>query len=503
MFKTKLFAGICAGASVVTAAATALTLIISGPSGEKSLHQYSANEQVEISLERAFNSVSTSSDQITEFVNVITSNKTAANVGFTINSADGYEELTGVGGEIEVQLDTESMSAALLFNAALDSVTIVDGTVYVDRNEFLAVAPALYDGIIKANLDNLEEDLTNSFFGQYLLDSMDVDFDELSQAFELVLSDYEKYAPNFQFDSDKFYAGLNETLTKSYNNVLASMELEDLGNQPLNGGSYQCYTVTISIEDLSLILKDAIIYTLNSPEIQSLADQLIEYLSETADIPASDLYMMSGEMLAQYPELVNLYWGQIIGSVEETLGENISFKMYIADTVELAGLQLNMYVDGDTFSFDEKNANTNEYMTITYDLTGGKNLGDYIEFDLTAVAEGSTMNMNYTSKFEPNGDFTMALKAEADDDGSFAMTAEGNYVQDGQFFNLEVDSLKLIEDDVTLYDFGFKCGFKPIDSVTKPTGSPVYDVWEMDEYDFQGLITNIELHLQELAEFFE
>ena len=93
MFKTKLFAGICAGASVITAAATALTLSISGPAETKALHQYSPNEQVVMSLEGAFNSMSTTADEITQFVNVISSNKTAANLGFTINYAEGYEEL--------------------------------------------------------------------------------------------------------------------------------------------------------------------------------------------------------------------------------------------------------------------------------------------------------------------------------------------------------------------------------------------------------------------------
>ena len=500
MFKTKLFAGICAGASVITAAATALTLSISGPAETKALHQYSPNEQVVMSLEGAFNSMSTTADEITQFVNVISSNKTAANLGFTVNYADGYEELTGVGGEVEFQLDTEAEAAAIILSAALGNVEVIDGTIYIDKNELIASAPAIFDGIITVGLDNLEADLQNSYMGQYLLESMDIDMDELKQALEMAVTDYETYMPQFDFDSEKFCAGLNETLTKSYNNVMASMELEDLGKEDLNGGSYQCYDAKVSVEQLSYILKNAIVYCMESPEFQSLVDQFIEYYVETTGESIPELEMISGETLGQYASLVDVYWGQIVTSVEEVLGENIAFKIYIADTVELAGLQINIYQLNDKISFDDADAaNALEQMTITYDITGGKHLGDYTELDYKITSVNDYANINFTLKNETNGDFDMSftLKTPVDD---AAITAKGNYVVDGEFFNLDIESLKLIEGGTTLFDFGFKCSFTPIDSITKPTGAPVYDLWEMDEADLNGLLLNVYEKLQELSD---
>lgn len=499
MFKTKLFAGICAGASVITAAVTALTLAISGPAETKAIHQYSPNEQVQMSLESAFNSMSNTTDELTQFVNVISTNKTAANLGFTINYAEGYDELTGVGGEVEFQLDTEAEAAAIILSAALGNVDVIDGTIYIDKNELIASAPAIFDGIITAKLDNLEEDLQNSYMGQYLLESMDIDIDEFKLALEMAMNDYETYMPQFEFDSEKFYAGLNKTLTESYNTTMSSMELEDLGKEDLNGGSYQCYNVKISVTQLSYILKDAIIYCMESPEFQSLVDQFIEYYVETTGESIPELEMISGESLGQYVSLVDLYWGQLVTELENTIGKDIAFKIYIADTVELAGLEINMYQLDDKISFDDADAaNSSEQISITYDITGGKHLGDYTELTFKGTSDTDYVDINYTLKNEPNGDFDMSLTLKTPVDDA-AITANGNYVVDGEFFNLDVESVKLIEDGTTLYDFGFKCGFKPIDSITKPTGAPVYDLWEMDEADLNGFLLNVYEKLQELS----
>ena len=76
---------------------------------------------------------------------------------------------------------------------------------------------------------------------------------------------------------------------------------------------------------------------------------------------------------------------------------------------------------------------------------------------------------------------------------------DGNYVKDGDFFSLVVDSIKLIEGNETIADFGFTISFKPIDAVTKPSETPVYDLWEMDESDLMDLITNIGEKLEELG----
>lgn len=498
MFKTKLFAGICVGASVITAAATALTLYLSGPSDVKTIHQYSPNEQVEMSLEGAFNSMSNTATELTQFVNVITSNKTSTNIGFTINHADGYEELSGVGGELELQLDTDAKAAAVILNATLGSVDVIDGTIYIDRNELIAAVPVLYDGIIKVGLDNLAYDLENSFIGSYILKNVDIE--ELEQAFELVLTNYETYAPQFDFDSDKFYAGLSDTLTKSYNKALDSMELEDLGSEKLNGGSYQCYNAKISVKELSNILKDAVVYCMESPEFQSLVDQSIEYYVEITGESIPELEMFSGSTLGQFAGLLDANWSQIISRVEDAIGQDISFNIYISDTVELAGIEINMYENNGKITFNKEEAsNTKESITISCDFTGGKNIGDYTELVLSLNIENDPSKISFISKTEENGDFDITFSLIAPEE-TYVISAEGNYVEDGDFFNLDIDSIKMIEDDKTLYDFGFSCGFKPIDAITKPSASPVYDIWEMDEYDFAGLIYNIQAKLESLSD---
>ena len=501
MSKTKLFAGICAGAAVIAAAGTALTLFLSGSpdSKEKPIHQYSPNEQVVMSFESAFNSMSASADEFSAFVTELSNSKTAANIGFTINSADGHEDLAGTGGEIEFQFDSEAEAAAIILNATIQSTTIIDGTVYVDKNELIAAFPTLYDGIVKMGLDNLEQDIQNSFMGQALLESMDMDVNELVKALEFSAENMDAYAPNIEFDSETFCAGLSDTLTQSYQNAMASMTLEDLGKQTLNGGSYQCYNATITIDELSYIARDAVKYCLQSPEFQSLVDQVLEYYVESTGTTSPELAMISGATLGQYAALVDVYWGQLLSGIKQTTDENVKFTIYISDDVELAGLQFNVYNEGNKLYFDnDLTTDASDYITISYDCTGGKNLGDYTEISFKGYADSDYVYINYTSKNETNGDFDIELSFDTPAD-NFAITASGNFVADGEFFNLDVTSLKFIEDDKTIADIGFKCGFKPIDSITKPTGTPVYDIWTMDELGLEEFFNNIDSNLEELV----
>ena len=68
MFKTKLFATICAVTSAVTVATTALTLSIAGPSGLQTIHSLSANDAVATGISNVFSSASNGSESITEFI---------------------------------------------------------------------------------------------------------------------------------------------------------------------------------------------------------------------------------------------------------------------------------------------------------------------------------------------------------------------------------------------------------------------------------------------------
>ena len=192
-----------------------------------------------------------------------------------------------------------------------------------------------------------------------------------------------------------------------------------------------------------------------------------------------------------------------VDTIDGILGENIELTVYITDTVELAGFAMDIYVLGDTLSYNDANAaDADLTMNLMCDYTGGKHIGDYTDISMTLKDEYDTVNIAYVQKYETNGDFDVDFTFESDDD-SIAITADGNYVVDGDFFSFVIDSIKFIENDTVIGDFGLSFSFKPIDAVTKPSGEPVYDIWEMDEDDFGELIMEIGEKLEEFVEMFE
>ena len=501
MFKTKLFATICAAASTVTVAATALTLAIAGPAGVQSVHTLSANDQIASSIEGIFKSASDSADGVTEFIETVISNKTATNIGFKINSFDAVEDLSflnGFGGSLELQLDTESEAAALLLETTLGSVAGPGGTIYVDKNEVLAAAPAIFDGMIKIGLDNLEEDLNNSYIGQMI--SEEIDFDELAEAYETFMSEYAANIPQFDFDSEKFMDGLTDTINNSFDNVMENMKADDLGKQKLNGGSYQAYRAQIPVRELSYIVRDAITYSLNSSEFQSLVVQFDDYLQETT----GETLGITATDMKDSATMIDAFWSTVVTELENVLGKNIELTIYITDTVELAGLDLQIFMVDNQLKYSSNyKAQSDMGIQLKCDFTGGENIGDYTDVELVA-SEGDRDEaiLGYTKKSEPNGDFSIVFDAKADGE-EFSLTLDGNYVVDGKYFSLVVDSIKFINYGETLFDLGFSIGFKPIDAISKPSGTPVYDVWEMDEEDFMELFEAMEEQLEDISDIFE
>ena len=496
MFKTKLFASICAAASAVTVAATALTLSIAGPSGVQSIHTLSANDAIASSIAGVFRSASDTADEVTNFVDTITSNKTATNIGFTINSIEGYEELSGLGGSLELQLDTENEAAAIILEATLGSVEVIDGTIYVDKNEIIAAAPALFEGVLQASLTNLEEDLTNSPIGQYILG--DTDIEEIKETFALFMEEYETYAPQFDFNSERFMEGLTDTVNKAFDEAMENMVADDLGKLKLNGGSYQCYNAKLPVKELSYILRDAIVYCLESEDFQDLVDQYVEYIAEIYGEDVSSLGF-SGSMLGQYSSTVKSYWGMIASGIEEVFGKYIEMTIYLTDTVELAGFAMDICLIGDSITYDKADAEyADASMSIMADYTGGKNIGDYTDVTLVATQGNESAVFEYVQKYETNGDFDIDLTISGLGE-SFVFEADGNYVVDGEFFNLIVDSFKYTENGSSVFDIGFSIGFKPIDAIAKPSGTPVYNIWEMEEADFEELLNEIEEKIEDLV----
>lgn len=500
MFKTKLFATICAVASAVTVATTALTLSIAGPSGLQTIHSLSANDAVATGIANVFSSAADGSEGITEFIDVLTSTKTAATLGFTINSISGSDEFNGMGGQLELQMDSEAKAAALLLEAKLGELGLFNSTLYVDQSEIIASIPFLFDGIISVGLDNILEDMENSYIGSALLENADIDIDELKETYDMIMNEYATMAPDIDFDTEKFTEELKEVISEAFDKAMAEMDTKDLGMVKLNGGSYQGYDAKIPVKELSFIVKDAIKYILDSKDVQNLVDDIIAYAEETSGQELVSENEFSGSMLGDVSSLVDVYWGTIVTEFETVLGENIQFTIYLTETVEIAGFEFDAYVISDRLSYNKADADLAEAATvIKADYTGGKNIGDYTDVTVEIFENNESEGLfEYVAKHETNGDFDISINF-GDTTETFAITANGNYVKDGDFFSLVVDSIKFMQDDNTVFDFGLTLGFKPIDSITKPSETPVYDLWEMDESDFEDLLENIYEKLEELG----
>ena len=122
------------------------------------------------------------------------------------------------------------------------------------------------------------------------------------------------------------------------------------------------------------------------------------------------------------------------------------------------------------------------------DLTGGKDIGDYADYTFAYIPESErdSLEIKYSQHLEENGDF--AIYVAVDEVNSLAeISAEGSYTDNDPFFTCNIDSLKVMENGSTLFDVGFKLSFQPIDNVEKPSGSPEYNIWEMNEDDFEAL----------------
>lgn len=504
MFKTKLFASICAAASAVTVAATTATLFIAGPAGLDTIHDKSPNEAVASTIEGLFSSASSSASNITNIINTIATNKTATNIGFTINHIEGYDELDGYSGEMELQVDPDSKAASLILDLAIDSLEVEGATVYIDKEEILASIPSLFDGVFRLGLDNLDYDLNYSTIGEYL-DLSYSDIEEITGVYEIITDAYSASLPQFDFDSEKFMEGLKDTMSDSFDEAMKNMEVEDLGKKELNGGKYPAYEAQIPVEDLSGMIKDAAIYCVKSPEFQDLFDQAIDYAEDISGTDISDYIGVSGADLGQLVNVIDSYWDMVDEALIEVIGEDIEMTFYISETLELAGLSIDAYILDDGISFDDGDKKDAEMtFSLMCDYTGGKNIGDYSEINVD-MKDGDSdeyISFDYSNKTESNGDFDLLFAFDMTNEDSFKLTANGNHVSNGNNFSLDVDSLKFYENDDLMFDVGFKLGFNTIDSITKPSGSTVYDLFDMDEYDFMELYFDLEDVIGELSDLF-
>lgn len=508
MFKTKLFAAICTGTSFVVAATTALTLAVSGPRNTQSLHMLSDNNAVAYGFTNLLSETASGFNTISNIVDTVSEQKASIAGSFTINSIEDFEELSGMGAGFEINFDADNNAFSLIGTASYGSMDVLKATLYMDKDELIAEVPSLFKGIITAPLDNLAEDFSNSYFGE-LAAKEGFDFgefqDELNAAVESAMNEM----PQFDFDYEEFYDGLMDTINDSYFKATDNMTVTDLGKKPLQSGDkYQCYRAELPVADLSYIAKDALMYILKSDEFGAFMDQVMEYM-ETSSYNDLDSYGSSlsySSQLQSVAPMIEMYWGQVVTELESVFGKNIVFTIYLDNSVNTAGFEfyVSLMEDG-TVSYEESDIETSVVSFVfEADLTGGKNIGDYADYTFAYMPESErdSFEIKFSKHMEENGDF--AIYASMDEVYYLAeISAEGSYTDNDPFFTCNIDSLKVMEDGNTLFDVGFKLSFQPIDKVEKPSGSPEYNVWEMDEDDFEALGEEILDALKEINSLIE
>lgn len=503
MLKKKLLAVVGGSMSVVVAAATAFMLSVSGPRNVLSLHSLSANEAVAQGITNLFSSASSSADTMKEIVDTISTDKAALSVGFNINELQDSPELAGIGGNIVISCDGENNHYSIDLGASYGSVELFNALVYMNDTELRASIPALIDGVLVAPYENLEENLKNSYIGS-ILEAQGFDYDDYVAKLDeymAMLNDSAAQLPDVDFDVDKFVDGLSDAMNAAYQDATNNMSVTDNGKQPLAGGSYQSYTAKISVSDLSDIIKEAILFALNDEDFLSYIEELSTYMNDTAsdyeddysDI-MSDYELDLATQLKSVTAMIDSYWGMVVSELEAVFGKNIEFTIYLTDTVETAGFEFYVSPNADGSLNYTKAAATaaEEAFSLKADFTGGAQIGDYTNVTLSSLEHNTPVGgMELTFETEKNGDFNFDFSVTNDNNTIGYIHADGSYTQNGQFFDLSVDSFKLVDEDTTIFDLGFSLAFKEIDGVEKPTASTEYNIWEMTEDDFIGLFEDI------------
>lgn len=507
MIKTKLFAIICSVSSVVVAATTALTLAVSGPRNTQSLHMLSDNEAVSYGITNLVDSASSGIDTVSTFVDTIATSKTSLSGSFTINSIEGLEELSGLGVGLQADVDGENGAMALLLNASLGSVEIIDGTLYIDTEQIIAEIPALLEGIITVPIDDLESDMSNSYLGQMILNSPE--FQEMVEEYNTFMEDYsslmasQNTLSDFEFDYEAFDERVSNTINESFNTAMDAAEVTNLGKIKLNGGSYQGYRAELPVQELTYILRDFVVCIATDEEFLDYMDNMYKYICEQSNGELE----YSSDMITQLSasaSMLKSMWGTLVYEIEQVIGKTIAFDMYLTDSVELAGFDFYVAVmDSGRISFDSNDdAYAVSSFRLTSDFTGGAKIGDYIDLKATYGDSTEKDNLSFVLKHETNGDFTLNLSEDTAYE-SVVIAADGSYTTDGSYFDCTVDSLSFSVDEETYFDIGFSLAFQPIDAVTKPSSTPEYNVWEMSEDDFETLANELSSAIEALEDLFQ
>lgn len=510
MLKKKMLAVVGGSMSVIVAAATALTLAVSGPRQTQSLHSLSDNEAVSQGISNLFSSASSGVDTVKGVVDTIAANKAALTIGFNVNEYAENPQLEGMGVNVDLNCDAENNKYLIDLSAMYGSIEVIDALFYADTEELRVAVPKFIDGVIVAPYNNLVEDFENSYIGS-ILKEQGLDLDNyLSQYDEMIAAITEASAmmPQVDFDYEAFADGLYDAMDSAYQEAIDKMVVTDNGMQALKGGNYQSYTAQLSVAELSYIVKDAIMYCLNSEELLGLIEDTYSYMEEMqgsaygeyddygdySDI-MSGYEMDLATQIQSASTMIDSYWGMILTEVEAVLGKNIEFTIYLSETVETAGFEFYASPNANgSLNYTKAAAQAAENaISLKADFTGGAKIGDYTNVAFSTLEYGKANGeIIFSFETETNGDFNLDFAVNENEYTEALVHADGSYTENGPFFDLKVNSFKIVDETgSTMFDIGFRFAFKEIDSVEKPSGSTEYNIWDMTEDDFNELFGEI------------
>lgn len=320
------------------------------------IHSLSSNEAVSMGLSNMLSEVSALAD--TKDV------KNETDISLDIYRMPGGLDLSGLTLSLNMQADSTANQYKLSAKGALNNMVIFSGQLYADDTEMVGYIPMIYAGAVVMPYEFLDK-------LQSMIEDMSADIDtdnsdDLSNSPTMDISNME--LP--EFDYDKFIKGLADSMEPSINSTTSNIEVTELGKQPLSSGDYYCYKATIPVKDLADIVKTGILYALNNKELQDYLDAVYSSATEE-DVDDELIYDYDIDMSSQmssYAMILDSYWPLVVSELENTLGTNIEFTVYLSEDVKVVGYQLSI-PSLFTFQSDFTDSMANGDSVAYYDFT--------------------------------------------------------------------------------------------------------------------------------------
>ena len=535
MIKSKLAASIAVAMTVAVGASTAATLVVSGERTAMSLHALSSQEAVMYGARNLYKEAKSGLSEIGDIVDTLVSEKNSLSGEFNINEISGYSELSGIGAGFQLNSDTKNNIVQLILNGKYQSADLFSAEIYSELGKNIIVSvPAILDKDLEFATDNFMEDFENSAlydlikrsssntgsliddadlytnddtdiftYDEDLFDSSDFtsgnEFSDLDKVAELYSS-----MPAFQPGED-FQDDLQDIIDEHFDLIYDNLNVYvDKAN--LNGGSYNAYTAYIKIDDILSLVKDTVTYVLFSDDFKDYLGKLIDFYTE--NFPDFDLNMSKDDFLNSYSSLrsvINLYWPQLVSEISKNIGDEAGFTIYLSESVEVAGFQINLYYDEDLDTMQIMGSDVPDKenrLSLFVDRTGGKNIGDNTSSVLEFTDGGDKeFSISYAKKV--NGDdFSIDGNITFNDEDSISLAIDGSYKEDGNYFDMDIKNFEIYENEDVLASLSFKLSFQPIDSIKKSSSKDTYKILEMDEDELMDMLNEMGKKIEKLVDSF-